>query len=103
MISGEAGKKKVKRMIRPEAVVLAENAIVPGKNLIWPAPNQFTHKLTRSRPYYFNEPRQAARPDGEFPAGTKVVLLVYNGGNYCHVADGRGLYVAVRYDGLKKL
>jgi len=93
----------MKGILRPNAVVLAENAVLPGKNLILPAPNQFTHQLTRSQPYYFNEPQRATRPDGEFPAGTKVVLLVYSGGNYCRVADGRGLYVAVRYDSLKEL
>ena len=93
----------MKGITRPHAVVLAENAIVPAKNLISPAPNQFTHELTRSQPFYFNEPREATSPDGEFPAGTKVVLLVYNGGNYCRVADGRGLYVVARYDSLKKL
>jgi hypothetical protein len=89
--------------LRPEARVLPENAIVPEQNLISPAPNQFTHELTRSQPYYFAEMQQGSPPDGEFPAGTKVVLLVYHGGAACRVADGQGLYVATEYDGLKKL
>lgn len=93
----------MKGITRPHAVVLAENAIVPDKNLISPAPNQFTHELKRSQPYYFNQPQQATPPDGKFSAGAKVVLLVYDGGNYCRVADGRGLYVVVRYDSLKQL
>src|SRR2546426_11186725 len=93
----------MKGILRPNAVVLAENAVLPGKNLILPAPNQFTHQLTRSQPYYFNEPQRATRPDGEFPTGTKVVLLVYSGGNYCRVAGGGGLYVAVRDDSPKKI
>lgn len=89
--------------IRPDAVVLPEKAIVPDRNLISPAPNQFTHKLIRPQPFYFTGAQQAMQPDGQFPAGTKVVLLVYNGGNYCRVADGQGLYVEIEYDSLRKL
>jgi hypothetical protein len=89
--------------VRPEAVVLPENARVPDRNLISPAPNQFTHELTRPQPFYFTGAQQVTSPDGQFPAGTKVVLLVYNGGTYCRVADGQGLYVEVEYDSLKKL
>ena len=42
-------------------------------------------------------------PDGEFAAGTKVVLLLYDGGATCRVADDRGLYVETEYDSLRKL
>jgi len=93
----------MKGFVRPEARVLPEKAIVPEKNLISPAPNQFTHKLKRQQPYYFGEAQQGKPPDGEFPAGTKVVLLVYNNGSYCRVADEQGLYVEIEYNGLKKL
>jgi hypothetical protein len=89
--------------VRPKAVVLPENTIVPERNLISPAPNQFTHELTRPQPFYFTGAQQAAPPDGQFPAGTKVVLLVYDGGTYCRVADRQGLYVEIEYDSLKKL
>jgi hypothetical protein len=89
--------------IRPEAVVLPENASVPDKNLISPPPNQFTHELTRPQPFYFTEVQQGMPPNGQFLARTKVVLLVYEGGIYCRVADGRGLYVNIEYDSLKKL
>jgi hypothetical protein len=89
--------------VRPKAVVLPENATVPDRNLISPPPNQFTHELTRPQPFYFAAAQQATPPDGQFPAGTKVVLLVYDGGRYCRVADGQGLYVEVEYDSLKKL
>jgi hypothetical protein len=92
----------MKGVIRPRAVVLAENAIVPDKNLISPAPNQFTHELVGSQAYYFNEAARAKLPDGEFPAGTRVVLLLYNGGDYCRVANEQGLYVEVEYSSLKK-
>ena len=89
--------------LRPDAVVLSENAMVPDRNIISPAPNQFTHELTRPQPFYFDGAQQGTPPNGEFRAGTKVVLLVYNGGNYCRVADGQGLYVEIEYDSLRKL
>jgi hypothetical protein len=89
--------------IRPEAVVLGETAVVPEKNLISPAPNQFTHELTRSQPFYFTRAQQKTPSEGQFPAGTQVVLLRYDGGHYCRVADERGLYVEIEYDSLKKL
>jgi hypothetical protein len=88
---------------RPTAVVLPETAQIQSGNLISPAPNQFTHQLTRSQPFYFTNAQQAGSPDGRFRAGTKVVLLVYDGGTYCRVADRRGLYVELEYDSLKKL
>lgn len=89
--------------VRPDAVVLGENSIVPERNIISPAPNQFTHELTRSQPFYFAEAQRAGQPSGRFPAGTKVVLLVYDGGDYCRIADGQGLYVEIEHDGLKRL
>jgi hypothetical protein len=89
--------------LRPEAVVLGENAMVPDRNIISPAPNQFTHELTRPQSFYFDGAQQGTPANGEFRAGTKVVLLVYDGGNYCRVADERGLYVEIEYDSLRKL
>jgi hypothetical protein len=89
--------------IRPEAVVLPENAVVPDKNSISPAPNQFTHELTRPAPFYFDGAQEGREPDGQLPQGTKVVLLVYDGGSYCRVADGQGLYVELEYGALKRL
>lgn len=93
----------MKGFIRPEAVVLPERAIVPDKNIIAPAPNQFTHELTRPQPFYFAEAGQGRPPDGELPEGARVVLLVHDGGSYCRVADGRGLYVELEFDALKRL
>jgi hypothetical protein len=89
--------------VRPESAVLAEKALIPGRNLITPAPNQFTHELTRAQPYYFTGAQPGMPPDGEFPAGAKVVLLLHEGGATCRVADGRGLYVETEYDSLRKL
>ena len=88
---------------RPEAVTLGENALIPDKNLIAPAPNQFTHELTRPQPYYYDGAERGAPPVGQFREGTRVVLLVHDGGTYCRVADGQGLYVEVEYDSLRKL
>jgi hypothetical protein len=89
--------------IRPKAVVLPDEALVPARNLISPPPNQFTHRLSRAAPYYYAGAQQAARPDGELPADTKVVLLVHDGGRYCRVVDGRGLYVETEYESLEPL
>jgi len=88
---------------RPEAEVLTAKALVPGQNLIAPAPNQFTHEVARAQPYYFTGAQPGMAPDGEFSAGAKVVLLLHDGGVYCRVADGRGLYVETEYESLRKL
>jgi hypothetical protein len=86
--------------LRPPAVVLPESATVPDKNLIVPAPNQFTHTLTRDQSFFYNSAESAKSPDGALAAGTEVVLLVYDGGQYCRVADTRGLYVEIEYSAL---
>ena len=88
---------------RPAFIVLPENSIVPDENLITPPPNQFTHELTRHEWFYFTEPQQSRPADGELSEGAQVVLLVYNGGGYCRVADEKGRYVVVAYDSLKKI
>ncbi len=97
------GSKFMEGFMRPDAVVLGDNAMVAKMNVISPAPNQFTHELTQPQPFYFAGAQQASAPDGQFPAGTKVVLLVYEGGKYCRVANGQGLYVEIPYGNLKKL
>jgi hypothetical protein len=89
--------------IRPDAIVLPEDAVVPDKNIIKPAPNQFTHELARPQSFYFTAAQQGRPPDGELPQGTKVVLLIHDGGSYCRIADGQGLYVEVEYDALKRI
>lgn len=89
--------------IRPDHVVLPASALVPEENLISPAPNQFTHEVIRQEPYFFRTPGPGSLADGEFEAGTPVVLLVYLGGRTCRVADGRGLYVEIDYSALRRL
>lgn len=93
----------MKGFVRPDFIILSEDSIVPDENLIVPPPNQFTHKLTRSEPFYFTGPQQGRPPEGELPEGAPVVLLVHDGGSYCRVVDERGLYVVVAYDSLKKI
>ncbi len=89
--------------LRPPVTVLAENALVPDKNLISPAPNHFTHEVIRKQPYYYDAFLPAKPPEGYFEQGVKVVLLVHDGGPFCRVADARGLYVEVEIVGLRKL
>jgi hypothetical protein len=94
----------MENVIKPKAVVLPEESFVPDENIISPPPNQFTHRLAESQPYYFHGAQQAMPPNGEFPAGTKVVLMARDGGNnYCRVADGRGLYAEIEFGSLEKL
>lgn len=89
--------------IRPEAELLGDESLIPDKNEIFPPPNQFTHELKDSQSFYYVDAAQSAMADGEFSKGTKVVLLRYDGGNYCRVADERGIYAEIEFDSLKKL
>jgi hypothetical protein len=88
---------------RPEAITLPEGACVPSPNVIVPTPNQFTHELSRGQPFHFSAAQPGKPPDGELPAGTPVVLLRYDEGRYCHVADGRGLYVKIEHESLRPI
>jgi len=89
--------------LRPEAVILGEDALIPDRNLIVPPPNQFTHEVTRATPYFYDREQPDVPPVGQFAEGTLVVLLVFNGGSHCRVADRHGLYVETEYDSLKRL
>ncbi|MCU7549890.1 hypothetical protein OCK74_12230 [Chitinophagaceae bacterium LB-8] len=77
--------------------------MIPEHNLIIPPPNQFTHEVVEDSPFYYSEPGASGTPVGALKSGTKVVLLVYDEGSYCRVADGQGLYVVVEYGRLRKL
>jgi len=90
-------------MKRPEAIVLSESALIPSNCLISPAPNQFTHEVTRPQAFYASRGTPSEPPAGRFDAGTKVVLLYYDGTDFCRVVDGGGRYVDTRFDGLRKL
>lgn len=93
----------MEQFIRPKAEILPEGSLIPDENMISPPPNQFTHQLTDSQPFYYTGAMQASPSDGEFPKGTKVVLLRYDGGSYCRVADDRGVYAEIEYESLEKL
>jgi hypothetical protein len=73
------------------------------ENIIQPPPSQFAHELTQDEAYYFIGPQQQSPPEGTFSSGTKVVLMVYDGGSYCRVADGEGVYAVTVYHSLKRL
>ena len=91
------------RYVRPESVVLGEGSLVPPENQIRPTPNQFTHTVVEAAPFSFGAEPTTSAPDGELEAGTRVVLLRYDGGERCRVVDGRGLYVEVSYAKLAAL
>ena len=85
-----------------KTTVLADSALVPSRRIL-PVPNQFTHEVTGPQPFYLGYATDGGPPDGEFAAGTKVALLVHDGGQSCRVADGDGRYAETRFDGLRKL
>lgn len=91
------------QFIRPEASILPEESLIPEENLVSPPPNQFTHELKESQSFYYTSAQQASPPDGELSAKTKVVLFRHDGGSYCRVIDGQGLYVEIEFKSLKKL
>jgi hypothetical protein len=72
-------------------------------NIIQPPPNQFTHELIQDESYFFGGPQQGTPPDGTLSKGTKVVLMHYDGGGYCRVVDGEGVYAVTAYFSLKQL
>lgn len=99
---GSESGREAGRMLRPEPVVLGEEALVPDRNVVDPAPNRFTHELTEDEPYRFDRPEPSDEFDGVLAAGTPVVLLV-DGPERCRVVDGRGLYVEVRCASMREL
>jgi hypothetical protein len=94
----------VEGFTRPEAQVLPETSLVPAGNMLVPPPNQFTHELTRTVPFAYGEgTADSSKPfGGVLEAGTRVVLMVHDGGSECWVADGRGLYVRIAFDSLQR-
>jgi hypothetical protein len=90
------------RMLRPKMQVMRESALIPPGNQVQPAPNQFTHELVEHQPYYYGASARK-QPDGDFPAGTQVVLMVRGAGHMCRVVDGRGLYVLTACKGLRSI
>jgi hypothetical protein len=93
----------MKGFLRPESVVLPENALIPAPNVITPPPNNFTHQAQRETPYYFNQPAENQQPDGVLPPGARVAMLRCEDAGRCRVVDERGLYVQVDGESLKPL
>jgi hypothetical protein len=85
------------RMLRPDFVVLGDDALVPGPGVVTPPPERFTHELVRDEPYWFgaaDDRRPQPEPDGVLAAGTPVVVIGSAGGR-SRVVDATGLLVAV--------
>lgn len=90
------------RVLRPEATVLPDEALIPPTRVIQPPPNRFTHRLAVDEPYRFGGSSPGDEPDGVLAAGTTVVLLV-GGKERCRVVDPDGRYVEVRAASLRPL
>jgi hypothetical protein len=91
----------MKGVLRPKMTVLSDAALIPPEN-IGPPPQRFTHEVTAEQPYYYAHEPSGARPDGTFPAGTKVALIGHHG-SMSRVADHHGLRVVTPRDGLRPL
>ncbi len=84
------------RFLRPDFVVLGDDALVPGPGVVTPPPERFTHELVRDEPYWFGarDQRGDREPDGVLAAGTPVVV-VGSAGGLSRVVDATGLLVEV--------
>ena len=89
-------------MLRPPAVVLGADALVPERHLIDPPPNRFTHTLAADQPYRFDQAKDHANAGGVLPAGTRV-LVISEGPESSRVADHAGLYVEVPNSSLRPI
>jgi hypothetical protein len=89
-------------VLRPEIVVLGDEAVVPAGNVVRPPPTRFTHVLVVDEPYHLDRSDRTPEPDGVMRAGTRVALL-HQGHDRCRVADGRGLAIEVRRASLREL
>jgi hypothetical protein len=82
---------------------MGDDSLVPPEGQIRPPPNQFSHRVVRSEPFYFRREADSDAPDGQLEAGSKVLLLRSEDGARCRVADERGLYVEVSRGSLSAL
>jgi hypothetical protein len=99
---GDEQPDEIGEMLRPEFVVVPDEALVPEANIIRPAPNRFTHELIHDESYFFDREVATDQPDGVLPAGTPVALLV-EGDELCRVAVASGLYIGVRRANLRSI
>lgn len=89
------------RMLRPKKTVLESTALVPGHNLLNPAPNVFTHVLAVDAPFYYAVPKPDEKPCGTLHKGARVLLVRDHGEGWSAIADQQGLYVVVKTSSLK--
>jgi hypothetical protein len=88
--------------LRPKATVLPATALVPEANLVQP-PKQLTHQVQAAQPYFYAVPPSHAAADGQFAAGTCVVLRDEISDTWCQVVDANGLSVVTARGGLVQL
>jgi hypothetical protein len=91
------------QMLRPKAVVLSAAALIPDRNQVLPAPNQFSHMLKSRQPYFYSFAHECKVASGFFAMGTKLLLLFHDGGAMCRVLDAQGLYVSTEFKGLRRI
>jgi hypothetical protein len=87
-------------MLRPKATVLPDAALVPSANL-QPPPRHFTHEVLAEQPFQYAA--RSCEPDGQFAAGTRLLLLEHGQGPLCRVQDRSGLCVITAFAGLRAL
>src|SRR6266511_3307704 len=89
-------------VLRPEAFVLSDDALIPESNLIDPPSEPFTHVLIKDEPYWFDGNQGDEKPSGTLVAGTPVIVLHEGPGKY-RVVDSRGLVVDVPLSSVRPL
>lgn len=89
-------------VLRPERMVLGDDALIPDENVVRPAPRRFTHELAVDEAYYFDRETADRAPDGVLAAGTHVVVADLGQG-WSRVIDHRGLAVDVHTARLRRL
>jgi hypothetical protein len=89
------------RVVRPRAVVLPDDALLPAANAE-ARPARLTHEVTRAAAYHLTDPAGAA-PAGTLAAGTRVAVRGRRRGASCRVVREDGLAVYVPCDALRAL
>jgi hypothetical protein len=88
--------------VRPEPVVLPDDALVPAERRE-PPPAQPTHEVVRAAPFSLTGTARATRA-GTLAAGTRVAVVARErGGTSCRVVRDDGLAVYVPCDVLRAL
>lgn len=88
-------------VLRPEAVVLGEEALIPESNVVDPVPSPLAHELTIDEPYWYDGVTHNQRPSGMLPSGTPVAIIEDRPDQY-RVVDGRGLAVDIRRSSVRR-